>query len=316
MSVSSSLLRWMAVFFALSSIGASAIAAPPKAGAQAPGYFRATVGDLEVTALYDGYANIRNSVFKNIDEAAVHALVTQRHLDDANGVQTAINAYLIHTGDRLILVDAGSAACFGPGAGHILDALRASGYSPADVDAVLITHMHPDHICGLIDASGKPVYPKAVVWAAAADAGFWLAPDKTVGMFKMAQNAVAPYLVAKTFRTFEPGSEIMPGVVTVATPGHTPGHTAYRFSSQGRQLLIWGDIVHGVAVQFAHPDVAYQYDTDQKTAVASRRKAFALAADTDALVGGAHLPFPGLGYVRRLGADAYAWTPMEYAPLP
>jgi glyoxylase-like metal-dependent hydrolase (beta-lactamase superfamily II) len=307
-----------AVLFAAWS--ALAVAEAPLAKAQAPGYYRLMLGDFEITALYDGVIDLDTKLLHNTNPKEVQALLARMFVQGPK-VQTAVNAYLINTGSKLMLVDAGAAGLFGPTLGNVITNLKASGYDPDQVDAVLITHLHGDHMNGLLTADGKPAFPKAEVWSAQADNDFWLseevaakAPKDFQPFFKMARDAAAPYRQTAKWKTFEKDREILPGVSSVAAYGHTPGHSGYLLQSGGQRLLIWGDLVHNHAVQFARPHVAIEFDTDKKLAVAARKKLFARAAKEKLLVGSMHLPFPGIGHVRAEG-KGYAWVPVEFGPV-
>ncbi|WP_340532876.1 MBL fold metallo-hydrolase [Escherichia coli] len=290
---------------------------------QVPGYYRYQVGDAVVTAVYDGYINLSSTLLKGIEAKDIQPLLARMFQEEGKeGVQTAVNAYLVKMNNELILIDSGAAKCFGPTMGNIVDNIRAAGYQPEDVKTVLLTHMHPDHICGLISADGKAVFSNATVIASEDEKNFWLNPkiaaaasEEHKPFFKMAQDAVAPYLAKNAFRTFKSGDNVIPGISSLPTPGHTPGHTSFMLESAGKQMLIWGDIVHSHSVQFANPDVSIEFDTDNKQAVETRKTTFEKAAKGKWLVAGAHLPFPGIGHVRH-DAQGYAWVPVEYAPLP
>ena len=288
---------------------------------QVPGYYRHGLGQFQVTALYDGYIDLDLKLWKGLSADKLQTLVAHMFQSHTLGVQTAVNAYLVHTGNHLVLVDAGAAACFGPTLGKINDNIKASGYRPEDVDTVLLTHMHPDHLCGLADADGKPAFANAEIWATQADADFWLsdkiaaqAAEGTRPMFQMAAKAVAPYQALGRFKTFKPGDTLVDGIQALDTHGHTPGHTSYLFQSKGEKMLIWGDIVHNHAIQFARPQVSVEFDSDQKQAIASREKIMGQAAKNGWAIAGAHLPFPGLGHIRK-DKHAYAWVPVEFSPL-
>ncbi|AXK39050.1 MBL fold metallo-hydrolase [Crenobacter cavernae] len=294
---------------------------PVQQTTQVPGFYRMALGDFQVTALYDGYVDLDTKLLKNVGAKDVQGLLARMFIDNSKGVQTAVNGYLVHTGKNLVLVDAGSARCFGPTMGGLLANVRAAGYSPEDVDTVLLTHLHPDHACGLASADGKAAFANAEVRVAKADADFWLdeavaakAPKDKQPFFKMARDAVAPYVAAGRLKPYAPGEAPLPGVSVVAAGGHTPGHSGYLFASRGQRLLVWGDLVHSHAAQFARPEIAFEFDVDAKQAIASRKRLFADAAKDKLWVAGAHLPFPGLGHVRAEG-KAYAWVPAEYGPL-
>ncbi|CAG2141616.1 MBL fold metallo-hydrolase [Cupriavidus numazuensis] len=301
----------------------TAHAAPPaQVKTQAPGFYRMMVGQFEVTALYDGYIDLDPKLFKYTSAREVQRLLARMFVASTPGMQTAVNAYLVNTGSNLVLVDAGTASCFGPTLGQVVNNLRAAGYEPAQVDTVLLTHLHGDHACGLA-SNGQAVFPNATVYVDKSDANYWLseanaaaAPKDSQALFGMARDAVAPYQAANRFRTFDAvtGAEPVPGVRTVAAYGHTPGHTGYLFTSGKTSLLLWGDIVHNHAVQFRRPSVSMEFDVDSHAAAITRSRIFADAAKGRLWVGGAHLPFPGLGHVRRETAG-YEWVPVEYGPV-
>jgi len=297
-----------------------AIAEAPQQKTQVPGYYRLMLGQFEVTALYDGAIDLDEKLLKNIDKRDIQRLLAREFLKGPK-VQTAVNAYLVNTGNKLVLIDAGAAKLFGPGLGNIVDNLRAAGYTPEQVDTVLVTHLHGDHINGLVTPDGQRVFANAEVWSAKADNDFWLseaianqAPKDFQPFFKMSRDAAAPYLAAGKWKTFDSDRELLAGVSSVDTHGHTPGHASYLFQSGDQRLLVLGDLVHNHAVQFARPEVAFEFDNDPKQAVATRKRIFHKAAREKLMVAGMHLPFPGIGHVRK-EAKGYAWVPAEFAPL-
>jgi glyoxylase-like metal-dependent hydrolase (beta-lactamase superfamily II) len=299
---------------------APVFAEAPPVTTQVPGYYRMALGELEITALYDGYIDLDAKILSNASPAEVQRLLKRMFLAGQK-VQTAVNAFLINAGGKLILVDTGAAKAFGPTLGFIGDNLKAAGYSPEQVDVVLLTHLHADHAAGLLNAEGKPLFPNAEVRVTRADSDFWLseemaakAPEGFRPFFKMARTAAAPYQAAGKWKTFSGEAELAPGIRAVDAHGHTPGHTAYLIESKGERLLIVGDAVHSHAVQFARPEVAIEFDSDQKQAVIARKKLFAFAAKEKLAVAGMHLPFPGIGHVRTEG-NGYAWVPVEFSPI-
>ncbi len=309
--------------FSLMAFGAmaGARAEAPQVLTQVPGYYRQMVGAFEVTSLYDGQINLDSKLLKHTTPEQVQKLLAR--MFRTNPTPTAVIAFLVNTGDRLVLVDAGAAKVFGPTLGQVLSNLKAAGYDPAQVDTVLLTHLHGDHVGGLLGPDGQPAFPKAQVFAAKADADFWLsaenlakAPEAAKGFFKAPQDATAGYVQSGRFKTFEGDAEILPGIKPVAEHGHTPGHTGYLLTSKGQQLLIWGDVVHNAAVQFPQPKVTIEFDSDQAKALATRMKVFGWTAKEALLVAGAHLPFPGVGHVRAEGKGGYSWVPVDFAPMP
>lgn len=299
---------------------ASTQAAAPAQKTQVPGYYRHPVGEFEVTALYDGQIELDTKILKNASPTQIQRELAR--LFRSNPTPTAVNSYLVNTGSQLVLVDTGAAQLFGPTLGNVLANLKASGYSPEQVDVVLLTHLHADHVGGVLGPDGQPAFPNATVYVAKAEADFWLskevmakAPKEAQGFFTMAQNSVTPVAAAGKFKTFDGELDVVPGIKAVATAGHTAGHTSYLLSSKGQQLLILGDIVHNFAVQFARPEVAIEFDSDPKAAVLTRKRLFAQAAKDKLQISAAHLPFPGIGNVRADGQGRYTYVPIDYAPI-
>lgn len=315
--------RWLAPFtLSLMTLVAApgARAEAPQVLTQVPGYYRQVIGAFEVTALYDGQINLDAKLLKHTTPEQVQKLLAR--MFRTNPTPTAVIAFLVNTGNKLVLVDAGAAKVFGPTLGQVLSNIKAAGYDPAQIDTVLITHMHGDHVGGLLTPEGQVAFPNAQVYAAKADADYWLSADNLAkapeGMkmfFKAPQDATAPYIKAGHFKTFEGDAELQPGIKPVDEHGHTPGHTGYLFESKGQKLLVWGDVVHNAAVQFPQPKVTIEFDTDQSQALAARLKLFAWTAKDALLVAGAHLPFPGIGHVRAEGKGSYSWVPVDFAPV-
>lgn len=296
-----------------------AAARAPLAGRQVPGVHRLKVGGFEVTALLDGHLDIGRELFAKGDPGEMDRLQEAAFLPKGPAVRSPVNAFAVSSGDRLVLIDTGTASAMGPGLGHLPESLQAAGIDPATVDAVLLTHMHPDHANGLLTPQGVAAFANAEVLVAQAEAGFWLddatlaqAPAGMKPYVEMARAAVKPY--QSRLRTFAPGEEVMPGIGSVAAPGHTPGHTAYRVASGDAQLLVWGDIVHVAAFQLAHPDWSIGFDSDPNQAMTTRQRMLDMVAAERMAVAGMHLPFPGLGHVARAG-QGYAFVPMPFLPL-
>lgn len=291
-------------------------AAAPQLKTQAPGFYRMMLGDFEITALSDGVFDLQTrKMLTDATPTQLDGLLARSFETDA--VPTSVNAYLINTGDKLVLVDTGAAKLFGPTLGNLLANFAASGYRPEQVDAILITHMHPDHIGGFM-ADGNAVFPNATVYADQHDAGIWLsavAMQKSVAekkyIFQDAAAAIAPYSSAGRFKPFKGPINLFPGISAVPAPGHTPGHTIYAIESKGQKLMLWGDLMEIASVQFVAPAVTTAYDVDAPESAQQRQTALADASRGRYLVGGAHLPFPGIGHVRSEHAS-YTWVPVDY----
>ena len=294
-------------------------AAAPQVKTQAPGYYRVMLGDFEVTALSDGTVALPvDKLLTNTTPGQVDKALKRDFLKAP--LDTSVNGYLINTGSKLVLIDTGAASLFGPTLGNLLANLKAAGYQPEQVDEIYITHMHADHVGGLM-AGDKPAFPNAIVRADQHDADFWLsaanlekAPAEMKGYFQGAQASLNPYVTSGKFKPFDGNTELVPGIKAVAAHGHTPGHSTYLVESQGQKLVLWGDLMHVAAVQFANPSVTIQFDTDSKAAAVQRKKAYAEAAKQGYLIGSAHLSFPGLGHLRAEG-KGYAFVPVNYSGL-
>lgn len=298
---------------------APAYAEAPMSKAAAPGYYRVMLGDFEVTALSDGILILPvEKLLTNTKPEKTLKALQKYHLSTPTTI--SVNGYLINTGSKLILIDTGAATLFGPTAGRLANSLQAAGYTPEQVDEIYITHMHGDHVGGLMNGA-KMVFPNAIVRADQHDADFWLSPvnmDKapagSKGAFQGAMASLNPYVEAGKFKAFDGDTELLPGVKAIAARGHTPGHTIYAVESKGQKLMLWGDLMHVAAVQFENPSVTIAFDSDNKAAMAQRLKAYADAAKQGYMVGATHLSFPGLGYLRTEG-KGYAWMPVNYVPV-
>ena len=307
-----------AAITAVSIVAPSAAhAAAPMVKAQAPGYFRMMLGEFEVTALSDGTVVLPvDKLLTNTTPAKVKKALDKSFL--ALPLETSVNGYLINTGSKLVLIDAGAGKLFGPTLGNLVANLKAAGYQPEQVDEIYITHMHPDHVGGLMDGD-KLAFPNATVRADKHDADFWLSQtnlDKATadakGFFQGAMASINPYVKANRFTAFEGATDLVPGVKAMATHGHTAGHVTYLVESQGQKLVLWGDLIHVAAVQFDDPAVTIAFDSDSKMAASERKKAYNLAVSGGYVVGASHIAFPGLGRVRANG-KAYSWLPVNYA---
>jgi len=302
----------------LLSLSSSALAGAPFANTQAPGWYRMSLGDFEVTALSDGtFSSVPiEKMLTGITPAKVDAALTTAYMKPP--FETSVNCFVINTGSKLVMIDAGAGSLFGPTLGKMLASLKASGYQPEQIDEIYITHMHADHVGGLV-SNGKLVFPNAVVRAGKADADYWLskenldkAPDAMKDFFRGAQASLNPYVAAGKFKPIEGEVELVPGIRAIPANGHTPGHTIYEVQSNGQKLVTWGDLMHIAAIQFPDPSVTVQFDSDAKKAAAARKKAFAEAAKQGSFAAVAHVSFPGIGQLRPDGAG-YRWYPVNYS---
>lgn len=295
---------------------ASAQTPPPATLAKAQaGYSRLMVGDAEVTALSDGTVVLDSSILTGAKPEHIKDLLKQAH--QTGPLHTSFNAYLLKVGDKLVLVDTGAGNFFGPTLNKLQGSMKAAGYAPDQVTDIVITHLHADHVGGLVNGEAIQ-FPNATVHADKAELDYWLdekkaetAPKEVQGFFKMAQAALGPYTKAGKVKGFTGATEIVPGVRTQPTHGHTPGHSFYVLESKGQKMVFWGDLMHFEEVQFPEPEITVAFDTDSKAAKAQRLAAFADAAKQGYLVAPSHVTFPGIGHLRKQGSG-YVWLPLRY----
>ncbi|WP_223650559.1 MBL fold metallo-hydrolase [Hymenobacter psoromatis] len=285
---------------------------PPTA---APAYRRFTLNDWQVLALSDG------TTTADLDQVLLDHTVQQVAplLEEAglgNPVTISINAYLLDDGQRCLLLDTGAGDLMGAPAGHLLASLAQASYQPDQIDAVLLTHIHGDHSGGLL-AGEALAFPRAQVYVNELDATYWLreanqplAPAARQRSFANARRKLLPYQAAGQLRPFAAGGEVLPGVATIARPGHTPGHTYYALAGAGPRLVFCADLAHLITLQLADPTIALAYDVDPAQAVRSRQLALAEASAAGYWLAAAHAPFPGIGHVVAT-ATGYRWLPID-----
>lgn len=298
----------------------SSHASTQKAKTMPPAYYRMTLGSFEVTVLSDG------TIVEPVDKLLTNTtpgLVDQRLREHflSGQYEMSNNCFLVNTGEKLVLIDAGAGDLLGPTLGKLLSNMRASGYAPEQVDEVYITHMHPDHIGGLA-RNGQPVFVNATVRMEKSEADYWLsdknfnqATEQIKPFFKWARQEVQPYASRGKLKTFEGDTEMTTGISSKAAHGHTVGHSIYIVRSEGKELEILGDTVHVAEIQFPYPRVAITFDSDQAMAIANRSSLLREAAREGYLLGNEHVSFPGLGHVREADSG-FVWVPLSYQQHP
>ena len=282
-----------------------------------PGWYRMRLGNFEVTALSDGTLQLPvDKMFTKVNPSRIRSLLSRSGL--SNDVRTSVNAFLVNTGSRLVLIDTGTGTSqmFGPNLGNLLANLQAAGYSPDQVDEIYVTHLHTDHIGGLT-RDGTPSFANATIRADVREAGRYLsqaqmdaAPADEREDYESAMTIFKPYIAAKKFKPFDGETQLIPGVRAMPAPGHTPGHTVYVLESRGERMVVWGDLMHVAALQFPLPSATVQTDWNTLQSAQQRRLIFADVAKHGYFAAAAHVAFPGIGKLR-LEGDGYAWVPVR-----
>ena len=304
---------------ALAARAAPAAAAAPPAGRQTPGVYRYKIGTFELTALYDGIwyrpitdKFIRNAPFAEVEHALADAFMP------ADKLATPFTTLVVNTGKKLVLIDTGTGGQIAPSAGALRENLTAAGIDPKAVDLIVISHFHPDHINGIKDKDNDVVFPNAEIMVPAAEWNFWMddanmnaAPAEQKLTFRNQRRIFSD--IARRVTRFTPGAEVAPGILTLAAPGHTPGHTVCSIHSGDQSLLVLGDTAQHPAVFARHPDWQAAFDIDGDAAVATRKKLFDRAAADRMLVTGYHFPFPACGHLVKT-ASGYEHVPVEWQP--
>lgn len=301
---------------AYTSTYAQAQAQQPKLSQAQAGYYRMQLGDVEITALSDGTLPIPAlSLLTNTQPGEVKKRLGEAY--QTASVNTSINAYLVKSNGRLMLVDAGTGELFGPTLNKLEVSLKGAGVMPEQITDILITHIHTDHTGGLMDGA-RMVFPNATLHMDRRERDYWLSPvnrDQASAAnrkyFDEALAKVKPYVDAEKVQVFDGATLLFPGIRSIASPGHTPGHSFYEIQSKGDKLLFWGDVVHVADVQMPDPAVTIAFDVDPIQAAATRKVAFADAVKGRYWVAGDHISFPGIGHLRQDGTG-YRWVAIPY----
>lgn len=291
-----------------------AVAAAPLAGASLPEHYRFTIGQFEVTTINDGAVQLDgpHPIFgENQPADAVMALAEENFLPP-DRMEIGFTPVVVNTGASLVVFDSGNGAARRPNAGNLAAALGRAGYSPDQVDVVVLTHFHPDHIGGLME-DGQPLFSNARYVAPSTEYDFWTHPDRMSGPTEsfatLTASNVKPLADNMTFIGNE--AEVVPGIRGISAFGHTPGHTAFHVESDGRRILLGGDFCNHYVVSMQVPDWHVRFDMDKEGAAATRRTLLDMLATDRIPFTSYHMPFPAVGYVERMG-QGYRYVPATY----
>ena len=298
------------------TLAAPAILRPGTAAAKAkmmgpdrPTHFRFPVGKFEVTTIFDGRVQLKgpHPIFGQDQTPGDVAKLAEANNLPSDRMEIGFTPTLVNTGKHLILFDTGNDATNRPTAGKLRERMKEAGYKASDVDIVVITHMHPDHIGGM-RVDGKPAFPNARYVTSAREYDHWVGKAEN----ELALKMVKPFAEEMTF--IEDGGAVVSGVEAIAANGHTPGHNVYHVESEGERLLIVADLANHYVMSLERPDWHVKFDMDKEAAAQTRRTLLDMLAAEKMPFVGYHMPWPGIGYVEKSG-DGYAYAPHSYQLL-
>ena len=261
-----------------------------------------SVGNFKVIALRDGELSLPAEVLMNLSDEQSQQIAT----DENSTLATSnVNAYLIQTGSKNLLIDSGCRDLFGPTCGFLQDALKEAGLGPNDITDIFFTHLHPDHVAGAIDAEGSAVFKNASFKVIDLEYNFWTSDTFTDAEVNgndwagLARAALSAY--EDKIETISFGKDIISGVSSVDIPGHTPGHSGFRVDEGNETLIQMGDILHVPNLQLENPNIATIFDVDSEAALKSRKEVLDMVSTDRLLCTSGHMIKPKFGYIEKSG---------------
>jgi glyoxylase-like metal-dependent hydrolase (beta-lactamase superfamily II) len=277
---------------------------------QAPYFYRFSHGKMQATVVSDGILPLGepSGSFLGTSKAEVGKLLTDNFLATDNVILEQ-NILVLNTGDKLVLFDTGmgSSPMFGPTTGKMLNNMKVAGIDPKDIDAVVATHAHCDHVWGIMADDGKPNFPNAQIYISQADFDYWTDeaklqmkdPAYMKPFVEGARKNLLPNRDRMVF--FKDGQEFLPGIQAIAAPGHTVGHTVFMITSDGKNLAAIGDLTHHQVLLMEKPLIEFAYDTDSKQSAKTRVRVLDMLASNKIPLLAYHFPWPGIGHVAKQG---------------
>lgn len=315
------LLTGTAAVIGAAALPAAARATAPLSGTQAPGFYRIKLGTYEVTILNDGARTfpLPDTFVSNASKDQALRAAADAFMPDGK-ITVPFNPTLINTGSKLVLIDTGNGPSPDGAVGRLFANLAAAGVKPEQIDLVVISHMHPDHINGLRTAAGKIAFPHAQIIAPEPEWAFWMNDEN---MAKASDTMTRNYFAntRKILTGLEDrivryawGKEVAPGITAIATPGHTPGHTSFTVVSGNSQMMVQSDVTNIPELFLRNPDWHVAYDHDPALAQQTRHEFYDMASVEKMLIAGYHFPFPSAGYVEKT-ATGYRLVPVQWSAV-
>ncbi len=293
----------------------SAQAAAPMLGSAVPTHYRFKLGAFEITTINDGAIQLDgpHPIFgQNVTAKEVQDLAEKNFLPRTR-MEIGFTPVIVNTGKEVVLFDTGNGARRRPNAGNLSARLAMAGYSVDQIDKVVITHCHPDHIGGLMEG-GKPLFANAQYAISQVEYDFWSPQDKLSGkterVAKLVQSNVVPLAEKLSFTKNE--TSIASGITAINAFGHTPGHSVFHIESEGERLMLMADTTNHFVVSLQRPDWHVRFDMDKAAAGATRKRLLDMLAADRIAFAGYHMPFPAVGFIEKAEGASYRYVPASY----